>query len=194
MIYVYVSQMRGEAERARRIQAVAAAKGWSYLEKDPETRKELGLPFGWGSQAQYNFVRGKAGGAAFVMFDYIITTKNSRIERSWAAFRLPEQAPRFRVIPNTWRFFLDRGLTWERLRFPQDLTFSDTYRVESPDGPRAAAVFTDAVRSRLNAAPGLSIVSRNGWLQLSGPAFAAPEELEPFLNRSLDVARPFLNL
>lgn len=73
----------------------------------------------------------------FLHFDDICASRNRRIELSWAAFRLPEATPRLRVIPDTRLDLLDRSLTWDTLRFPQDPVFSEAYRVESPEGPGA---------------------------------------------------------
>src|SRR4051812_19970557 len=107
-IWSLVGQRRNDAVRARAFQDFAITKGWRFEGKEPATRKELGLPFGWGSQSQRNFVRGTLEGVPFILFDFLISTKNNRMLRTWAAFELPPDYPKFRVIPNSFAYMLDR--------------------------------------------------------------------------------------
>lgn len=192
-VYKALDERRETRERGEEYGRIAASRGWRFAHKDPQARRELGLPWGWGNHWQRNFTRGELEGTGFIVYDDIVKPKNqTQILRCFAAFHMGAEFPRFRIYPNNWMTLLNLSLTWSKVQFPEDPAFGEAYRMEAPDKEAAHAACQPRIRSLLLQNPGWSLESKSGWLRLTDGARDRPATtVEDFLSRTWELAKLF---
>ena len=184
--------------RARDLERIAPSLGLSFHKNDRLTDALQKLPLMQRFTGRVsNVLRGKAGEAELVLFDYSWKPfwSNDRAEQTLAAYHLPGRGlPEFELRPEGTTDRLVAKLGFQDVDFDSHPGFSASYRLKTDDEGAIRTIFCPELLEHFEREAEWSLEGKGAWLAAyRAERLVAPSDLQTFIEQTTRIAERVRN-